>query len=227
MVTYFNLHAPSSEGLLAHYLEGSQVKNEVIPCRISSEHLDGRRRVSDLALEVKHDKRDEQIIWPWIPETVVIHKRLLAEFKSRSITGYRLKPATVRFRDGGISRDYMELVVTGWAGTARPESGIQVVESCPACHWKKYSGWSDVEQLIDWTKWTGEDFFMLWPFANCVLITERVSEALLSLRAKSFELRGLQDVHPIIRESGFTVSRLSNFMPQDLAIKYGRPLGLE
>ena len=68
---------------------------------------------------------------------------------------------------------------------------------------------------------------MLWPFANSILITERVSEALLSLRAKSFELRGLQDVHPIIRESGFTVGRLSNFMPQDLAIKYGRPLGLE
>jgi hypothetical protein len=227
MITYFNLHAPSSEHLLAYHLEGAERHDEVIPCPISTDHFDGRRRVNNLALEVKHNKRDEQIIWPWIPGGVVVHKQLLAEFKRHGFTGYRLKSATVRFRDGVISQDYRELVVTGWAGVARPESGIRIVESCPACHWKKYSGLTDVEQLIDWSKWTGEDFFIIWPFASSILITERVSELLLNLHVRSFDLRGLQDVHPIIRESGFTVARLSNFMPPDLAMKYGSPLGLE
>jgi hypothetical protein len=46
---------------------------------------------------------------------------------------------------------------------------------------------------------------------------------LLNLDAKSFELRSLDQ----LGSHGFTVSSLSNFMPEDLALKYGTLLGLE
>jgi len=116
--------------------------------------------------------------------------------------------------------------VTGWAGVARLESGIRIVESCPVCHWKKYSALRNVEQLIDWNHWTGEDFLVVWPLPKFILVTERVAELRLRLRVKSFGLRGLKD-RPAVSDLGFTVSRLSNFLPQDLALKYGKPLELE
>ena len=85
-----------------------------------------------------------------------------------------------------------------------------------------------MENLIDWSQWTGEDFFIVWPMPGFMLITERVAELLLRLKVRSFELRDLyHDFDQWILNSGYTVSRLSNFLPEDLAIKYGAPIGLE
>ena len=228
MITYFNLTRPASEHLLADVAKGApKAQMEILSCPITDEHLDGSRRVSELAWQMTHNDRKELLIWDWI-EGCVIHQTVLDEFSKRGISGYRLKPATVRFRDGIVSNDYSELVVTGWAGVARQEAGIRLVENCPACHWKRYSALEDVEQLIDWSQWTGEDFFIVWPLPNFVLVTERVAQTLLELQIGSFRLLGLlEDVDPAVRESGFTVSRLSDFLPQDVALKYGKPLGLE
>jgi hypothetical protein len=44
---------------------------------------------------------------------------------------------------------------------------------------------------------------------------------------KSYRLRGLDDFDQPVGVNGFTVGRLSNYIPEDLAIKYGRPLDLE
>jgi len=223
MITYFNLHAPESAHLRADEMEGAPTEErQILRCQASSDHLAGRRRLRDLALQVRHNKRDELIIWPWI-SGCLIHDRLLAEFKRHELTGYRVRDARVRFRDGVVSRDYRELQVTGWGGVARPESGIRIVKCCQACRWKKYSRLIDSESLIDWNQWTGEDFFVVWPLPNYILVTERVAGLLLNLDAKSFELRSLEGVGG----DGFTVGRLSNFMPEDLAIKYGAPIGLE
>lgn len=56
-----------------------------------------------------------------------------------------------------------------------------------------------------------------------IFITERVAELLLSLGVRDYELRGFDDVG----HSGFTVGRLSGFLPLDLALRYGAPVGLE
>ena len=140
-VTYFNLHRPHLERLFGDTDKKATLKEErVFQCPIDVFHS-GSRRISDLALQVKHNKRDELIIWPWIPgRESIVHEKVLAEFERRGFTGYRLRPASVRFRDGQVSNNYQELIVTGWAGIARPESGIRVVKSCPGCLWKQYSG---------------------------------------------------------------------------------------
>jgi hypothetical protein len=188
MVTYFNLHSLDNERLPA---DAPNQEHRILRC--SAGHLDVNRRVSDLAVEVKHNNRGEAIIWAWISGCLV-HERLLEEFRRRELTGYRVRDASVRFRDRLVSAEYRELIVTGWAGVARPESGIRVVKSCRTCHWKKYSGLRDPEQLIDWSQWTAEDFFIVWPLPNFILITERVAELLLNLDAKSFDLRSLDQL---------------------------------
>ena len=211
---------------MAEIVQGTPVFGEQVrPCPLTSDHLDGSRRVSELILTVKHNRRDEMIIW-WLSGCVV-HERLLAQFEQQGFTGFRVRQATVRFRDGTMSREYRELIVTGWAGIARTESGVRVVESCSACHYKRYSGFTDVEQLIDWEQWTGEDFFMVWPLPLFILVTERVASWLLSHKVKSLTLAGLHDLDPGVVGFGFTVGRLSDFLPEDLALRYGKPLGLE
>jgi hypothetical protein len=121
----------------------------------------------------------------------------------------------------------------GWAGVARPESGIRLIEACPGCGYKRYSGLQEVEQLIDWGQWSGEDFFMVWPLPKFRLVTRRVADVLEGLKVKSFSLGSLRRIE--VRKApaalqgsrGFAVGRLSAFMPQDIAVKYGGPLGLE
>ncbi len=207
--------------------ENESYKNrERLLCPNSKEHGDLNRRVGPLVLEVSHNRKDEIMIWGWI-ESYVVHSRLLEEYVKQGFTGYRTKPAVVRFRDGSTSNEYHEFIVTGWAGIALPESGVQVVNSCSACHWKTYSSIVDYNNLIDWSQWTGEDFFMVWPLPKFILITEPVANVLQRYTSKSFRLMKPDNLAPFATSDGFTVARLSNFLPDDLAIKYGRPLGIE
>lgn len=226
MVTYFHLAPPGDQGLIANCMKGAPIaQQEIRRCPLTADHLDGARRTSDLALQVAHD-RNESMVWSWLGECLV-HRRLADAFREGKITGYRTRPATLRFRNGDVSLDYLELITTGWAGVARPESGIRLLKNCPGCHWKKYSPLRNSEDVIDWSEWTGEDFFFVWPMPKRILITDKVADLLLRLDIRHFELGGLQDSDSVVANPGFTVGRLSNFMPEELAIKYGTPLGLE
>lgn len=224
MVTYFNLHSPDSERLMGD--SDVEVEYETHRCPITTEHADYSRRISPLAVKVKHNRREEKMIWCWV-EGLVIHEQLLESFRQQGFTGYRTRATTVRFRDGNLSNEYHEFSVTGWAGVATAESGVRVKKGCPVCHWKNYTGISNYEKLIDWSRWTGDDFFIVWPLPRFILITERVAQWMISNDVKSYSLRGLDDFDHPVGASGFTVGRLSNFMPEDLAIKYGRPFDLE
>ena len=136
----------------------------------------------------------------------------------------------MRFRDGSKSTEYRELVVTGWAGIASPESGVQLEYSCTGCPYMKYSAIANYDNVVDWSQWTGEDFFIVWPMAAYKLVTERVAWWLLANNVKSVRLEGgftERGGQPILSTRGFTVGCLSDYLPEDLAIKYGRPLGLE
>lgn len=202
-------------------------EREEFPCPLTNEHNEGNRRIGPLYLELKHNRRDELIIWGC---GFAIHESILENFEKEGFTGYRIKPATVRFRDGSTSAEYHEFVVTGWAGMASAESGIRVLKTCPACHWKEYGPITNFENVIDWAQWTGEDFFVVWPLMGYKLCTERVAKWLRDHKPKSFRLE--EDLaqlkrDPIISKQSFPGVRLSAFFPEDLAIKYGRPLGLE
>lgn len=202
-------------------------EREDFPCPLTKEHTEGHRRIGPLYLEVRHNRQDEQIIWGC---GFAVHNQILEEFRKEGFTGYRVKPAIVRFGDGSISTEYQEFVVTGWAGMASPESGLHVLKSCPGCRWKEYSPVTNFEKVIDWSQWTGEDFFVVWPLIGYKLCTERVAKWLLEHKVKSFHLeKGFAQIErdPIISRQGFPGVRLSVFFPQDLAIKYGRPLEIE
>jgi hypothetical protein len=228
MINFFNFTYPHSERLMADFNKCFG-KRESILCPISSTHDGGHRRSGELYLEVKHNRRDEQIIWAW-GQGCAMHQQILDEFEKEGFSGFRLKPAKVCFRDGVVSTEYQEFLVTGWAGIASPESGIRLLQSCPACQRKEYSPITNYENVIDWSQWTGEDFFIVWPLAGYRLVTERVAQWLLARKVKSFRLEKEFEVDKrdaIISKLNIPAGRLSLYFPEDLAIKYGRPLGLE
>lgn len=183
-----------------------------------------------IAIDVKHNRRDESMIWPWAAGYCVVHESVVEAMHSRGFTGFECRPATVRFRDGELSREYCRLLITGWAGLARPESGVRLLEGCSSCVWKKYSPLIDPSQLIDENQWTGDDFFMVWPATGWTFVTSRVVEFLASARVKSYKLDRLEPAGP--GEENFTggnefqTDSLEAVLPTELALKYGPRLGL-
>ena len=113
---------------------------------------------------------------------------------------------------------------------ASPESGVRLLKSCPGCSRKEYGAITNYEKVIDWTQWTGEDFFIVYPMAAYKLCTERVAQWLLGHKVKSFHLEkgfAQRERDSILSKYGFLAGRLSSYLPEDLAIKYGKPLRLE
>ncbi len=220
MPEYFALTAPSWDRLMAEQIaEAADWEISVCPTA-DFLHYDGWRLKSNLTVKVSHNWKAELLIWPWVLGRPLIHEKLIAELEAMGATGCRFKPGSVQFRDGSISSEYHELQTTGWGGVASPESGLKPIERCLDCHYVKYSFLPHPEKLMDWSQWNGEDFFVIWPVGG--VISARVAELLKRLKARSYRL-----VRPSRSWGGPTVGRLSAIMPDDLAQKYGEPLGIE
>jgi len=203
---------------------GARLENNHAQCvtQPGDEHLDRTWNV-----RVRHNQRDQDLIWtspPW--QFVVVHDRLIAALKAEGFSGYSLRPATVRFRDGSLSHDYKRLLVTGWGGLASPESGVGLAWACPGCLLKTYTPLVDAGALIDRSQWTGEDFFVVWPMPGAVLVTGRVAEFLRSSGTKSLTLRVLDKETKSHGRAGFGVGSLGDTFPRALALKYGGRLGI-
>jgi hypothetical protein len=222
MPEYYLLEPPDSTTPLAGLI-AAPADWEISVCPTADFlHYDGHRLKSNSAFKVSHNRKNVLLIWAWLRGRPLIHERLIEDLDAMGATGYRLRPGTVEFRDGSVSNEYRELVVTGWAGLASPDSGLKPIERCLDCHYVKYGPLPHPERLMDWSQWTGEDFFTFWPLAGGMFITERVADLLRRHKTRSYTLK-----RPSRTWGGGTVGRLSEYMPDDLAQKYGEPLGIE
>jgi hypothetical protein len=223
--SYHTLESSDNMTVFANEVFAS-AKIECWRCPVYPERHRGNRRTSELFVEVMHNRRNESLIFTFTD--VLIHSRLADQLTQRGMNGFRTKPASVRFRDGTVSREYCEFLVTGWGGVANPESGVRLIQECPACLVREFSLIEDIDRLIDWGQWSGDDFFFVYPIPH-ILITQRAANVLTDLKAKSFKLRKPQTA----KEWDPTTPkylrghRLSRRMPLDVARKIGVPLGLE
>lgn len=201
----------------------AEMNLEQVICPKYEGHMSGGRRLTNLSVELPKLPVDD-FVWTWYSECL-IQDRVLKLFRQNGVTGFDVKPVKARFkgRTTTVPPKLWELVVTGWAGMAPPESGIKLKYSCDACALKEYSCFTNPGALINESAWDGSDMFIVWPMPAFIFITHSVMQIIIKNR-----LKGASMV-PIVHlkcENSLSPGKLSYHMPENLARKYGGPLGI-
>lgn len=219
---FWCLRSTGSVRKLAEWDE--RVDLETVTCQTNPGHQRAGRRITKLAVTLPTN-RVEDFIWTWASECLV-QLRVLGVFKQKEFSGYTTKPAEVGFKIESSSGPpkVKELVVTGWAGMAAPESGIRLVEACTDCGLLRYSGATTPCKLICESSWDGSDFFIVWPLPKFIFVTEKVAK---SIRNEKFSGVALSPVGDLDLKKDFCPGRLSYWMPNTRARKLGRHLAID
>lgn len=212
----------ASPPLASRYAEwDDDMDIEQVVCPIDEGHRRGGKRLSNLSI-VLQSRRVQDFEWTWYNECLV-QDHVLELFQRFGITGYDVKPVKTRFKRYSEHKPpkLWELVVTGWAGMAPPESGIKLVEHCQGCGFLTYSGCEDLEKLIDVSQWDGSDFFMVWPLPGFIFMTDRVARL---IRDEQLSGAVLERLTSLDLSGGFSPGRLSYWMPEQRAQELGTEL---
>lgn len=217
---------------------------EGITCPVTRSHMRPGKRTPDLGVILTSTDLTD-LIWTWHSECL-IQDHVLRLFREEGLTGFEVRPVRVGVKrrapvpepddvNPGLTPAeaawihlpvLWEVVVTGWAGVAPPESGVKLSQnrSCPVCGYLVYRGADDPSLLIDESQWDGSDFFIVWPYPGFVFVTDRAAEVI-----RKHKLTGVRLIPPEDLDlSGGTITpgRLSYWMPEERAKKLGVPLGI-
>lgn len=199
--------------------------DEMVDCPVNPDHRHNGKRVKDLCV-VLPEVDVQDFVWTWQSECL-IQDRVLQLFRDHGFTGFEVKPVEARFvKSTRKPPKLWELIVTGWAGIAKPESGIQLNEakSCKACGNLEYSGLVNPQELIDKNTWDGSDFFIVWPMTKFIFITDRV----VNFVRKSKLVGGIIVPLSEMKKTGDLSPNLLRYnrMPDERSRQIGEPLGL-
>jgi hypothetical protein len=211
---FSTIRPPESTSKLAEWDHDVTDLEEVV-CPLDEGHRRAGRRLSELSVTLPRGFVPD-IVWTWQSECL-IRDSVLRLFRREAFSGFDIKPVRVRFKSGrGEPPALWELVLTGWGGIARPESGIKRTYFCEACKHVQYSGLVNSEYLFDETQWDGSDFFMVWPMPRFILITQRVANCILDHRLSGAVIKHVQELSGVGKD-GFSCGRLSYWMPESRA----------
>jgi len=153
------------------------IESKSIVCPVNDGHQRSSGRLNNLTVIIEDgDAFKYDFIWTWYSEPM-INERVAKILKDEDLTGYELKPVTIKKVKKNNPKkipQYQELNVTGKAGV-HPDTGLIVVERCDACKHVDYRGWKN-KLIIDEKKWDGSDFFHLDPYPGGIFVSERVKE---------------------------------------------------
>lgn len=222
-IQFWRLNSPGSTSKLAEWIH-DEMELEQIICPINKGHQRGGKRLTDLSVTLPSGTVQD-FVWTWQNECL-LQDHVLELLQANGLTGFEVKPVKAKFRYA-LNRKpprMWELVVTGWAGMASPESGIRLVERCDGCGHIRYSGCTDPGKIVDLSQWNGNDFFIVWPLPKFIFVTDRLVRVIRDNR-----LTGVNLMLPntLDLSSGFSPGRLSYWMPEQRAHEIGEALGIE
>jgi len=169
-----------------------EIETESIICPLDDGHQRSGEYRSDLSVLLTQEPVQD-IVWTWYSDCL-IQDHVLDAFRSAGLTGFEIKPVKARFRSKKKAHltppRLWELVVTGSAGLAPPESGVRVLEECSACGYVRYSKITDQSKRISPEQWDGTDFFHVKP-SGYKFITDRVKKCI-----QTHKFRGSKFVRP-------------------------------
>lgn len=196
---------------------------EPVFCPLDPGHRRSGKRIGDLEVVLPDGAGD--FVWTWYRD-LLVQESALEILTNADLTGFVTRPVTARYKRKTITPRMWEIVITGWGGMARPESGVRLdaEQSCDACGHLRYSGLRHPEQLVDETQWDGSDVFMVWPLPLYPLVTRRFMAVVREHGLKGLNFLGRSEIAPT---QGFTPGRLHYSMPERRARQLGAPLGID
>ena len=222
---FWRLEYPTPLVRLAEWNHGAMKSAlQGIKCPVNPGHQRGGARVINLNVVVP-DGQVQSFVWTWYSECL-LQDLTLKMLRSEGLTGFEVEPVTARFRKSTNRPPKLwELVVTGWAGMAKAESGIHLnqAKSCPVCGHLTYTGLINPQELIDTDKWDGSDFFMVWPMPRYVFVSQRAAKIIRDHHLTGGRLVPISELEPT---DGFAPGRLHYYMPEQMARELGEPLGI-
>lgn len=134
------------------------------------------------------------------PETDSIRSCLVSKgaqeaFVEAGLVGYDLQPVFAAC-DGSEVIGLRRLVVTGWAGLAKPESGVQFLssQSCRACGMAVYSWPVFPELMFNWEQMEYADFVRLWPIPEIIFMSRRAAGVIQAAGLSGAEALSVQSI---------------------------------
>jgi hypothetical protein len=223
---FWRLRDDDSAARLATWVD-DEMDLEHVVCVADKGHQRAGKRLTPLSIELRYGKVND-FVWTWYGECL-LQDRVVELLKRECFTGFDVKPVSARFKGRSEQVPTLwEFAVTGWAGLAKPESGVRRTEYCEKCQHARYSDFENPAFLIDETKWDGSDFFMVWPLPGFIFTTDRVA---IFLRKHGFTGMKLMRVEELRKPEGvidgLTPGRLSYWMPHQRAMKLGTNAGIE
>lgn len=187
-------------------------------------HMRGGKRTPDLNLFLRTTSL-EHFIWTQSFECC-IGDDTLQVLRDNRVAGFEVRPVTARFKRSKEPPPRLwELVVTGWGGMAGDGSGILLDKKlcCPSCGFLHYTGMTNPDKLIDVDQWDGSDMFIVWPWPQLFVVTERFVRIVKENRLTGARFIPVNELKPT---DGFSPGRLHYHMPDDRAKLLGEPLGI-
>ena len=240
---FWRLSSPQSNRGLAEWADDGR-SFESVSCPADPGHRRGGRRVGRLDVFLT-SRRIGDFVWTWYSDCL-IRDSSLSLLRDEGLTGFDVRPVQAHMKTrarrpdpcdenpGLKERDAVEveipklweLVVTGWGGMARPESGVHLVQECSECGLLTYTTYKDPALLVDERQWDGSDFFMVWPLPMYILVTQRVVNVIRSHRLTGATLVPIGKLMPSRPDGTLSPGRLSYWMPEPRARQLGEPLGV-
>jgi hypothetical protein len=195
---------------------------EPITCPLDANHKRAWRLPGPVTIDpIESDTAD--CLWTPLSDCLVSDV-LIHELRTNNVAGFETEEVNLT-RASPVGRTYSQLVVRGWGGVADKSSGIELVNYCKGCHYMKYSALCDPNRLFDSTAWDGSDVFMIWPLPKFIFVTKKVVDLFSRLKVKGAAFIPIGSINA--GGNGFCPGRLSHHFPNHVALRIGKPLGID
>jgi hypothetical protein len=213
----------SSHGFDRRGIWTESVRRDSVICLLDPGHQRGGRRLTPLSIEFKERNMTEDVLWSAYSECLIKHDvvRMFSELK---LTGFSTRSAEVIAKGKKSALAYEEFVLTGWAGVAKPASGVHVTYRCDVCGHTEYSGVTDWSNLVDWAQWDGSDFFMVWPLPRFIFVIGSAVEKLEALRLSGATFSSVDELPR--QDDSLTPGHISYWLSIDTLKRYDIPSDL-
>lgn len=220
---FWHLTSSESQAKLAVWSDETDI--ETVCCPLNEMHQRTGKRLTDLSVILPR-KTVQDFVWTWQSECLILD-RVLAIFRSESVTGFDVKPTKARFVGRGTGQPTLlwELIVTGWAGMAPADCGVHLLKHCPACGQTTYSVPNQMQKLIRIDQWDGTDFFIVWPLPRYIFVTNRVADLIRDHKLTGAVLKRPEDI--AFSGDSCSAGRLSYWMPEHRARELAEKSGID